>query len=117
MKKRIRFQNLFIDSFVFLLVVMLISFLVRDFLDQKQLKIIMLGSYYAYYFLFELLTGQTIGKMITKTTVVTTKGQKPSFVAILIRTLSRLIPIDFISYLFSVHGIHDFLSQTKLVKK
>ncbi|WP_166963876.1 RDD family protein [Yeosuana marina] len=54
-------------------------------------------------------------KMITKTKIVDAKsGLKPSFSRILIRTLSRLIPIDFLSYLFLSNGIHDILSKTEL---
>ena len=75
----------------------------------------MIIFYYFYYFIFELTTGQTIGKMITKTKVVDVKsGNNPDFLKILIRTASRLIPIDFISYLFSSKGIHDILSKTEL---
>ena len=75
----------------------------------------MILFYYLYYFTFEFFGGQTIGKMITKTKVVSIKnGVKPSVLKILIRTLSRLIPIDFIFYLFQPNGIHDLLSKTEL---
>ena len=84
-------------------------------LEKKELKYFMILLYYLYYFIFELTNGQTIGKMITKTRVVNIgSGKKPNFLRILIRTVSRLIPIDFLSYLFSVNGIHDILSKTEL---
>jgi hypothetical protein len=53
--------------------------------------------------------------MITKTKVTNTDNdKKPSFAKIFIRTLCRLIPIDFLSYLFSSNGIHDKVSKTEL---
>ena len=77
----------------------------------------MILLYYVYYFTFELTTGQTIGKMITKTKVVNIdKREKLGFKRIFIRTMSRLIPIDFIFYMFSSNGFHDILSKTELKK-
>ena len=77
----------------------------------------MILVYYLYYFIFELTIGQTIGKMITKTKVVSVdQNEKISLVSIFIRTFSRLIPIDILSYIFSVNGIHDILSKTELKK-
>lgn len=77
----------------------------------------MILLYYLYYFILELTLGQTIGKMITKTKVVNTENkEKPNFTRILTRTISRLIPIDFLTYLFSSNGIHDILSKTELKK-
>ena len=77
----------------------------------------MILLYYIYYFTLELTIGQTIGKMITKTRVVNRdNSETPNFKRIFIRTITRLIPIDFISYLFSSNGIHDILSKTELKK-
>jgi uncharacterized RDD family membrane protein YckC len=89
--------------------------LLKEHIERETLKYSMLLFYYLYYLIFELTFGQTIGKMITKTKVIDIEsGKKPSFSRILIRTLSRLIPIDFLSYLFSSNGIHDILSKTEL---
>ena len=77
----------------------------------------MIAIYYIYYFVFELVLGQTIGKMITKTEVVSTLEKKLSIKNVLFRTFSRLIPIDVFSYLFLSNGIHDLLSKTKLIYK
>lgn len=76
----------------------------------------MIAFYYIYYLLFEFIFGQTIGKMITRTKVVSTDGSKVSFGKILLRTFLRMIPIDCISYLISSNGMHDNLSNTELVK-
>jgi uncharacterized RDD family membrane protein YckC len=70
-----------------------------------------------YYALFEYKTGQTLGKLITKTKVVTINGEDPNLLAILIRTLCRFIPFEEISFLISNNsGWHDKLSNTKVVK-
>ncbi len=73
---------------------------------------------FLYYFLFEVTTGQTLGKMISKTKVVNKNGTHPSVFKIFARTLLRLVPIDIISYLFGTElGFHDILSGTKLKTK
>ena len=114
MKRRIRFLNFIIDSLVFLVIVVSASFVFRDIVEQNEMKIYSIVFYCAYYFLFELLLGRTIGKMITKTKVVDKHSKEdPSFIQILL----RLIPLDYISYLFSSNGIHDYLSSTQLIKQ
>ena len=93
-------------------------------------SLIILGVYYyyyhvlfyaimfSYYLLFEVATGQTLGKMVTKTRVVYKNGNKPSFFRIVIRTFWRLIPFDIFSYVFGYEfGMHDLLSSTKLIIK
>lgn len=117
MKKRIRLFNFLIDSVLFFLIVLIISFLMKNYIERDNLKWLMIIFYYLYYFIFELAFGQTIGKMITKTKIIDIETQShPKVFKIFIRTLSRLIPIDFISYLFIVNGFHDILSQTKTIK-
>ncbi|SDS16313.1 RDD family protein [Polaribacter sp. KT25b] len=115
MKKRTRLFNFLIDSTTFFIIVILLSILLKNYIERENLKYFMILLYYLYYFIFEFTTGQTIGKIITKSKVVSKKnGGKPNFSETLIRTLSRLIPIDFISYLFTSNGIHDILSKTEL---
>jgi len=70
-----------------------------------------------YYFILEFTTGQTLGKVVTKTKVVTKKGLKPSIFRILARSLLRLVPFDILSFLFGTElGLHDILSGTRLKK-
>lgn len=117
MKKRTRFFNFLIDSSIFFSLVLIISLLLKDYVLKEDLKYFLIVCYYLYYFLFELFGGQTIGKMITKTRVIDLDSiTHPSPLKILIRTLSRLIPIDILSYLFKSRGIHDFLSKTKTIQ-
>ncbi|PHR29545.1 MAG: hypothetical protein COA38_11340 [Fluviicola sp.] len=72
----------------------------------------------AYYFILELSINQTLGKMVTKTKVISVKNKRPHFLHILARTILRLAsPFDTFSYLTGGdQGIHDILSQTRLVK-
>lgn len=87
------------------------------YFEKHKLKYLMILFYYLYYFILELIYGQTIGKMITKTKVVNTDNdENPNFTRIFIRTISRLIPIDFLSYLITKNGLHDILSKTELKK-
>lgn len=69
-----------------------------------------------YYTIFEYATGRTIAKYITKTKVVDETGAKPDLKTILIRSVSRLIPFDSFSFLFSDgSGWHDRISKTRVI--
>ena len=71
-----------------------------------------------YFTLFEVATGRTIAKYITKTKVVDEKGNHPNFDNILIRSLCRFIPFEVFSFLGSepVVGWHDSLSKTRVIE-
>jgi uncharacterized RDD family membrane protein YckC len=79
--------------------------------------IIIIPTFWGYYLLTEFLFQRTLGKLLTKTKVVTKNGGKPTFAQILGRTLSRSIPLEYLSYLISVNGVHDRLSGTSVVKE
>jgi uncharacterized RDD family membrane protein YckC len=71
-----------------------------------------------YYFLTEVYFSRTLAKLITRTIVVKKDGSKPTVKMIFIRTLSRFIVFEGLSYLGSVsRGWHDSLSGTYVVKK
>ena len=71
----------------------------------------------AYFMLAEGLTGRTIGKLITGTKVVDSNGNRPSAGRIVVRTLSRFIPFEALSFLGSdARGWHDKISKTYVVK-
>lgn len=79
--------------------------------------------YLAYYFILEAIFRQTVGKLILGMQVVGADGKRPSVLAILMRTLFRLIPFEAFSFLFSrwkngrlVGSWHDKLTQTYVVK-
>jgi uncharacterized RDD family membrane protein YckC len=71
-----------------------------------------------YYIFFEGIFGQSLGKMITGTFVVTEDGEKPNLERIMTRTLCRFIPFDTFSFLgANAIGWHDSISKTMVVKK
>lgn len=77
-----------------------------------------------YYFLLEGFFGKTVGKMVLRLRVVDIDGNAPTWGAIAIRTLCRLIPFEQFSFFFgkgwrkdhTLHGFwHDKLSKTYVV--
>lgn len=81
------------------------------------LGIIIYSTIFLYYYIFELLFNKTLGKIITRTGIVDVLNNKPKPKQILIRSLIRLIPIDWFTY-FSKQpvGWHDSASGTRVKK-
>src|SRR5689334_10823575 len=71
--------------------------------------------YASYYFLFEQLSGATPGKLLTRTVVRNYDGSKPSVKRIFLRSVLRIFPHDYLSFLCGATGLHDELSKTKVV--
>lgn len=112
--KGIRFTNFSTDYLVCLIVWLLLAAGSGGVLMEISLFYVIL---FLYYFLQEHFTGQTLGKMITKTKVVGSDGKPAGIFRIFARSLLRLVPFDIFSYLFgSALGLHDVLSGTKLKK-
>lgn len=74
------------------------------------------GLFFAYYIFMEGGKGKTIGKMVTKTKVVTTDGSPMTFGKAALRTLIRMVPIEFISVFLDTSMWHDRWSNTMVVK-
>lgn len=76
-----------------------------------------LGINIVYYGLFESLCMRTAGKYVTNTKVVNRDGTTPDNGTILIRTLCRLIPFEFLSFILRKPAIgwHDSFSKTLVV--
>jgi uncharacterized RDD family membrane protein YckC len=71
-----------------------------------------------YYGFTEMYFSRTFAKYFTKTIVVRVDGSKPNTKNFMIRTVSRLNPIDPFSFLGKTQrGWHDTLSATYVVKK
>lgn len=70
----------------------------------------------AYYTLLEGSRGKTLGKLITKTKVVSETGGQISYGKAFIRTLIRLIPVEFLSRLSGSNMWHDEWTKTMVVK-
>jgi uncharacterized RDD family membrane protein YckC len=128
-----RFLNLIIDLvFIYILIlsagttIVLIAeatnnFAVSSWVENMNLvEIIAYGLLilFLYYFLTEVYFSRTLAKLVTRTIVVKKNGSKPTVREIFIRTLSRFIVFEGLSYLGSIsRGWHDSLSGTYVVKK
>lgn len=70
-----------------------------------------------YYIPLEYFTGRTLGKVITGTKLVNEHGERPSFMQIVGRTLTRIVPFEPFSFLGSTgRGWHDKWSDTYVIK-
>jgi len=115
--KGLRLIDFLIDSGIFFILLILLVFAFKDIIAIENIKWISGVLYFLYYFLFEYFSGQTIAKMITKSKVVSsTDRYNYYFIRIFIRSLTRLIPLDIISYIFVGRGLHDWISKTSVIK-
>lgn len=118
LSKTVRLTNFVIDTVVYLVFMYLLLLLFRSIIDKQNVKWISMACYLLYYLIFEYFGRRTIGKMITKSKVISEDGeQNRFFIRILGRTLMRFIPLDILSYLFTTKGFHDRISKTITVKK
>ena len=79
--------------------------------------LIFLPISFLYFIILEYKYGKTLGKIISKTIVLTDSGEKPTLEMILIRTISRLIPFNGLVTFFSGISIHDRVSKVKCYKE
>lgn len=119
--KKTRFFHFVIDLFV----AYVFSYFVGYLFGIYQLGYIVVDNQYlfgsivifVFYFFQEYFFGKTIGKFITKTHVVDKTGNKPSLIRLVVRTFSRLIPLEAITYLSKEkRGLHDIISTTYVIK-
>lgn len=116
-----RFGNWCIDVVVFFFLVFLNAMVLDIWLGvmpeggSDWFVVYFFMLYVLYYLFFEYFWGRTLGKFLIKTKVVNKEGEKPSFQQLLIRNLSRLIPLDPLSFFFSKRGWHDTISKTYVV--
>ncbi|WP_170180981.1 RDD family protein [Hyunsoonleella aestuarii] len=123
-KSIIRLLNFIIDTFVWLILYLsfayifdLYFFRFRSYLINYIYSISLgLILYLAYYCILEFSFQRTFGKFLTRTKVISKYGGEITFPIIVIRTISRLIPIDILCFLFSKNGLHDKLSNTLVIK-
>lgn len=106
-----------IDSSIYFFSITVFILLFKNQIAQENIKWISIVFYFLYYFLFEMMLGQTPGKMFTGSKTVSITGNREYFfIQILIRSLTRFLPLDMLSYLFSYRGLHDWISKTTIVK-
>jgi uncharacterized RDD family membrane protein YckC len=84
--------------------------------ERVALYIFVVAYSFIYYLITEWVIGASPAKFITGTRVVTDDGQKPLFAKILRRTLLRIVPLEFITFLIST-GWHDLYSGTFVAKE
>ncbi len=80
--------------------------------------VLFLVTFGLYFLVFESVFNRTPAKFLTGTVVVTDDFQKPTFLQILGRTLSRFVPVDALTFMGSeASGWHDRWSGTRVVIK
>jgi len=114
----LRLKNFLLDTCIYFLIIILFFYLFRNLISQDKVRWIGILVYFLYYAGFEWSLGQTPGKMITRSRVVSLNPNPQFyFLRILTRTLTRFIPFDILSYLFASRGLHDWVSGTTIIKK
>jgi uncharacterized RDD family membrane protein YckC len=114
-----RFLNLIIDIGVVIFLIVIFNKILYHhsiFSYLGMFKILDIAVVFAYFYGLENSLGQTVGKMITKTKVVTLDGGKPTTQQMLVRTFSRVIPLEPV-LLIGGKWLHDSLSQTRVVNQ
>jgi len=74
------------------------------------------GVMFIYYLFFESIFARTPGKWLSISKVVDENRNKPKFIAVLIRSLTRLILIDMFFIPFLDKTLHDYFSKTEVVE-
>ncbi|MDR3273455.1 MAG: RDD family protein [Flavobacteriaceae bacterium] len=122
--KRQRFVNYFFDLIIFIATVDFFKDIVAVFLHTEVMptnsdlfwNITVIILLFLYYFVVESVTkGKTVGKLITGTKVVTEEGEIPTANQFLIRTLTRFVPFEPLSFFGEINW-HDKWSHTRVIK-
>lgn len=125
-----RFLNHLIDSIliaIYIICTVHLSFrspIVGDLFDKLEtglgqelsLLIVCATAKFIYFFVFEVLFASSPGKMLTQTRVSDKSGNKAGLIAILKRTLCRLIPLEAFTF-FTGYNLHDKLSNTYVIRE
>ncbi len=116
-----RLINFVFDS----LIIIVIAYLIKHFVFPKPITQLDSGisfnlSFYLFFLLFyismEYFLGKTIGKMITRTKMISRSGKKINLMNIIIRTFLRFFILEWISFFKKRPiGWHDSLSDTKVI--
>ena len=75
-----------------------------------------IAFYLLYYTLLEGSKGKTLGKLVSKTKVVTEDGTPMTYNKAFVRSLSRLVPFEPLSVFFGLKMWHDQWTNTMVVK-
>jgi len=122
-----RFVNYLLDLLLYIIFSFILGFILGisglyelmnlDAWNDTVLGLLLIS---VYYILSESIFSKSPAKYFTKTKVVMVDSrEKPNLGSIFIRTLSRFIPLEPLSFLFSKnpHGWHDKLSKTIVISE
>lgn len=113
----IRFLNFLVDMTVLTIGLWLTVDFIGLQMSEGTLQGLYLVYVIAYYILFEwLLNGRTVGKLLTGTRTVNSKGEEPTIREVISRTVCRFIPFEALSALFG-RPWHDRFSETYVVQR
>ncbi len=86
--------------------------------SASEIEYLTVISTFFYLLLTELLFSKTLGKLLTKTIVVSTGGGKVHLWQILVRTIARYIALFEVFTVFDSNPVvfHDFVSKTRVVE-
>ena len=113
--RKIRLQNFVIDLMAFFPLAYIIGQTAKNFFGPTTIFWVLLVMYFMYYFVLELLIGQTFGKIVTSTVVVGKDFKSISPTQALIRTLLRLLPLNVFYSMNHRKCLHDKWSDTLVV--
>lgn len=123
LSKSKRIINLLIDTMVvgiltlFVMIILDYAGINSKFISTKSnIKIIFIVIQICYYLILEYTLNKTIGKFITHSKVVNLDFSKPNFFQLIIRTVIRFVPFEFLSFINMGKGWHDLLSKTLVIE-
>jgi uncharacterized RDD family membrane protein YckC len=122
-----RFVNYLIDIIIFYVLMFIVGIFigiaaVAGVASTESITITILTYVFAiaffllYYTLLEGSKGKTLGKLVSKTKVVTEDGTPMTYNKAFVRSLSRLVPFEPLSVFFGVKMWHDQWTNTMVVK-
>lgn len=113
--------HFFIDAFIIFIIFIIVIILtttIEPFINLNKYLVYFI-IWVLYYFISEYFFNKTIGKIITGTKVVVSKSKKDNYITFLVRTISRLIPLEPFSIFIDEKKImwHDKISGTMVIDK
>jgi uncharacterized RDD family membrane protein YckC len=115
-----RFGHHLLDMLFYFVLVALVGFVLGllglgSIISQGYRYVLSFSIMFIYYSASEAFFGRTLGKLFTKTKVVSEDGSPLKIGSALLRTSCRFIPFDGISFMVKPVGWHDKISKTRVV--
>ena len=116
-----RILHFYIDAFfiaAFTFITLILIEITKGYISLNRYVIYGI-VYVSYYIVMESLFSASIGKYVTKTRIVFHDSRLPKLAWVIIRTISRFIPFEAVSILFTKDNImwHDSLSKSEVILK